>query len=66
MNNMSGMQGISGAGSMSRSCSMKSMHGSSVVKPQEGMQTDTEKQKNINIQDKIPDQVLGSKMDVKI
>lgn len=61
---MSGMQGISGAGSMSSSCSMKGMHDSSRVKAQEGVQGETKRQ-SVAKQGRIPNQILGSKIDTK-
>lgn len=61
---MSGMQQISGTGSMSQSCSMKSMNGSSSAKAQDAIQAETEKQ-SMTRQEKIPNQLLGSKIDVK-
>lgn len=63
---MSGMQGISGTGSMSKSCSMKAMHESSKVKTQDEMQVETRKQSDINRQDRIPNQIVGNKIDAKI
>jgi hypothetical protein len=60
---MSGIQGISVAGSMSKSCGMKSMHDSSKVKLQDGMQGETKRQSASKV--KIPNQLLESKIDVK-
>lgn len=60
---MSGIQGISGAGSMTKSCGMKGMHDSSKVKLQDGIQVETKRQSASKV--KIPNQLLGSKIDVK-
>ena len=59
------IQGLSGAGGMSGSCSMKGMHGSSRVKMQDGMQVESKRQNSIK-QDKIANQALGSKVDARI
>lgn len=44
---MPGIQGLSGAGGMSGSCSMKGMHDSSRVKMQDGMQVESKRQNSI-------------------
>lgn len=48
---------------MSKSCGMKSMHDSSKVKLQDGMQGETKRQSASKV--KIPNQLLESKIDVK-
>jgi len=61
---MSGMQGMSGTGSMPKNCGMQGMHENYRAKQQD-IQADTKNQIRTN-EEKIPNPTLGNKFDAKI
>ncbi|WHH59965.1 hypothetical protein [Petroclostridium sp. X23] len=62
---MSGMSATSGASSMPMKCNMKSMH-ESVSGNQSQKSKDTAVKQQNNQSTKIPNDILGNKIDIKI
>lgn len=62
---MSGIHGVSRTGSMPQNCGMQGMHESSRVKKPDETQAEAKRQTNV-AQGKIPSEILGNKIDIKI
>lgn len=62
---MQGMHGVSGIGSMPGNCGMEGMHGNAPKRQAQKVEDSTVKQQN-NQPAKIPNDILGNKIDVKI
>lgn len=62
---MHGMHGVSGTGSMPRNCGMEGMHGNTPKRQVQKVEDSTVKQKT-DQPTKIPNDILGNKIDIKI